>query len=157
LIWVNGEAPVIDRLFSLPFDRLAQPLGSAASELRFAAPFAGCRRRAGWNAAFPGLGCPTNEIDKPFISILTIALLCAETPSHDDENAIGGHPPSGEQTQSGTRRFVETRRVCRVEAKLDRGGDLVDVLSTGAAGPNEDLFDLVLVDRDAVGDRHHLR
>ena len=42
-----------------------------------------------------------------------------------------------------------------IEAELDRGGDLVDVLSARAAGANEDLFDLVLVDRDAVGDRDH--
>ena len=43
-----------------------------------------------------------------------------------------------------------------IEAELDGGGDLVDVLPAGAAGANEDLFDLVLVDRDAVGDRDHL-
>jgi len=30
----------------------------------------------------------------------------------------------------------------RIEAKLDRCRDLVDVLSTGAAGADEDLFDL---------------
>jgi hypothetical protein len=30
-------------------------------------------------------------------------------------------------------------------------------LSAGAAGANEDLFDRVLVDRDAIGDRYHLQ
>ena len=43
-----------------------------------------------------------------------------------------------------------------IKAELDCCGDLVDVLSAGAAGANEELFDLALVDRDAVGDRDHL-
>src|SRR6516225_4813190 len=151
LRWINGEMRVVDRLF----DRLAQALGSAAGELRFATSFARRRRRACWNAPFPGLGRSTNEVDQPPVSVLAIALLRPETPRHDDENAVGGHPPSGEQAQSGSRRFVEARRAEGIEAELDRGGDLVDVLSAGAAGANEDLFDLVLVDRDAVGDRDH--
>src|SRR5208282_2272155 len=156
LTWVNGEMRVVDRLFDLLFDRLAQPLGSAAGELTFTTAFAGSRCRACRDPALPRLSCSTNQIDQPFISVLAIALLRPETPRHDDENAINGHPPSGEQAQSGSRRFVEARRVEGIEAELDRGGDLVDVLSAGAAGANEDLFDLVLVDRDVVGDRDHL-
>src|SRR6516162_7601159 len=45
--------------------------------------------------------------------------------------------------------------MCRIEAELDRGGDLVDVLSAGAAGADKNLFDFILVDRDAVGDPDH--
>jgi len=148
---------VIDRLFDLLFDRLAQALGSAAGELRFAASFAGCRRRACWNAPFPGLGRSTNEVDQPLVSVLAIALLRPEAPRYDDENAIGGHPPPGEQAQSRTGRFIEARRLEGIEAELDRGGDLVDVLSAGAAGADENLLELVLVDRDVVGDRDHFR
>ena len=43
--------------------------------------------------------------------------------------------------------------MCRIEAELDRGGDLVDVLPARATGVDEDFFDFVLGDRDAVGDR----
>lgn len=154
---VNLEMPVIDRSFDLLFDRLAQALCAPAGELSFATAFAGCRCRACRDPALLRLSRTTNQIDQPFISVLAIALLRPKTPRHDDENAIGGHPPSGDQPQSGTRRFVEARRVEGIEAELDRGGDLVDVLSAGAAGANEDLFDRVLVDRDAVGDRYHLQ
>ena len=46
--------------------------------------------------------------------------------------------------------------MCRIEAELDRGGDLVDVLPARATGVDEDFFDFVLGDRDAVGDWGHL-
>src|SRR6516225_10639415 len=45
--------------------------------------------------------------------------------------------------------------MCRIEAKLDRGSDLVDILSARAAGPDKTLFDFILVDRDAVGEPDH--
>ena len=156
LPWTNGEMCIVERSFDLLFDRLAQPLGSAAGELGFATAVAGCRCRACRDPALPRLSSPANQINQPFKSVLAIAFLRPETPRHDDENAICGHSPSGEQAQSGSRRVVEARRVEGIEAELDGGGDLVDVLSAGAAGANEDLFDLVLVDRDAVGDRDHL-
>jgi hypothetical protein len=147
---------IVERSFDLLFDRLAQPLGSAAGELGFATAVAGCRCRACRDPALPRLSRSSNQIDQPFKSVLAIAFLRPETPRHDDENAIGGHAPSGQQAQSGSRRVVEARRVEGIEAKLDGGGDLVDILSARAAGANEDLLDLVLVDRDAVGDRDHL-
>jgi len=153
---INGEMCIVEQSFDLLFDRLAQPLGSGAGELGFATAVAGCRCRACRDPALPRLSRSANQIDQPFKGVLAIAFLRPETPRHDDENAIGGHPPPGEQTQSGSRRVVEVRRVEGIEAELDGGGDLVDVLSAGAAGANEDLFDLVLVDRDAVGDRDHL-
>src|ERR1700757_136565 len=138
------------------FDRLAQPFGSAAGKLGLATAFAGCRCRACRDPALPGLSRPANQIDQPFKSVLAIAFLRPKAPRHDDENAVGGHPPSSQQAQSGSRRVVQARRAEGIEAELDCGGDLVDVLSARAAGANEDLFDLVLVDRNAAGDRDHL-
>ena len=40
-------------------------------------------------------------------------------------------------------------------SKSSVGGELVYVLAAGATGANKDLFDLVLVDRETVGDRYH--
>jgi|SRR6516162_8742420 len=100
---------VADRSIDLPLDRLAQALGAAAGELCFATPFARCRRRACRDAPFAALGRPTNEIDQPFISVLAIALLRAESPRHDDDHAFGRHPSPGEPAQSRTRWFVEAR------------------------------------------------
>ena len=96
-----------------------------------------------------------NKIDQPFIGFSAIALLRPEVPRDDDDHAIRGHPPPGERTQPCACRLIEIRRARRVEAELHRGGDLVDVLAAGAAGANKDLFDLVLVDRETVGDRYH--
>ena len=45
-------------------------------------------------------------------------------------------------------------RAAHVEAQLDRGRDLVDVLPAGAGGAHEAFLDLPLVEHDLVGDAH---
>ena len=92
---INGEMCIVEQSFDLLFNRLAQPLGSAAGELGFATAVAGCRCRACRDPALPRLSRSSNQIDQPFKSVPAIAFPRPETPRHDDENAIGGHPPSG--------------------------------------------------------------
>jgi len=144
-----------NRSLNRPRDRLALPFGASAGELGFAAPLTRGGGRTRRNAPLLGLGRPLDEIDQPFIGVLPISLLRAKTPRHDDDYAIGGHSPPSMPAQAHARRFVEARRACRIEAKLHRGGDFVDVLPAGAAGPDKALFDLALVERDAVGDPDH--
>src|SRR4030095_3397769 len=42
-----------------------------------------------------------------------------------------------------------------VEAKLDGGRDLVDVLASGSRGPDKAFVDLTLVERQRIGDPDH--
>jgi hypothetical protein len=72
-----------------------------------------------------------------------------------DSETLRGHPPPGNQAQSRANSVVEARRAGGVEAELDRRGDFIDVLPTGATGAQENLLDLALVDRNALGDRDH--
>ena len=130
---------VVDGLIGRPLDRLTQPLGLAAGELCLVAPFAGCRRRARRYAPFFGLRRSTEKIDQSLIRIPPITLLGAEAPRHDDDDAVGRHPPAGEQAQALNCPLVEARCTCGIEPKLDCRRDLVDVLSAGAAGASEEI------------------
>ena len=51
--------------------------------------------------------------------------------------------------------FAERGRAVDREAELDRGRDLVDVLPARAAGADEMLLDLPLVERDVPRDLDH--
>jgi len=42
-----------------------------------------------------------NKIDQPFIGVLAIALLRPEAPRHDDDHAVGSHPPPSVEINFG--------------------------------------------------------
>src|SRR5690606_37919127 len=81
--------------------------------------------------------------------ILAVAFLGAETLGIDHQHAIGGHAAVATRQQAFAHRLGQRGRVGDVEAQLDRGRDLVDVLPARSAGADEPFDELVLRDRDA--------
>ena len=72
----------------------------------------------------------------------------------DHQHAVGGHTPAGETRE--TRAHVGREPgPGDVEAQLDRGRELVDVLSARAGRADEAFLDVALVDRDGAGDADH--
>jgi hypothetical protein len=146
---------VLSHSFQRLLNRLTQKLCAAANELYPVAAFARRRSRACWYTRLAGMRGSFEQVDEPFIGVAAIALLCSKTPCCDDEHTLGGHSPPGNQAQSRQHPFVETGRACRIETKLDRCCNFIDVLSTGATGADEDLLDLVRSDSDALGNADH--
>lgn len=71
----------------------------------------------------------------------------------DDDNTIVGQSLPGELFEPRPNRIGQVRRSPCIEAKLDRGLDLLDVLAAGAGGPHERFMQLVLVQGDPRGNR----
>lgn len=115
-------------------------------------------RRKGGTGRNPGLGPMCRLFQQPQQSVqrvLPVALLRAKTPGGDDDDAILGHPLTGEPGQARFEIIGQRGRPQGIEPQLHRGLDLVDVLPTGAGSPDEIKNDLLLGDRYGAGDAQH--
>ena len=87
-----------------------------------------------------------NHLRQPAARVGAVRLLRSETPRGDDELAAAGDAAAGDLLQPlvGVGMKAEPEQV---DAKLDRGRDLVDVLPAGAGRGEEGLAERVLRDR----------
>src|SRR5262249_23409249 len=81
-----------------------------------------------------------------------VAVLGAEALCADDEHAVLRQPAPREGLQPGAYRRRQRARTAHVEAQLDRRRDLVHVLAARAGSAHKALLQLVLVERQFVGD-----
>src|SRR5262245_19870000 len=134
---------------------LPQALDLGATFLRLDPPLA---RSLGW------LGRPArdrahrgapDELDQPVERVLAVGLLRAVALRLDHQHALAGEPSAGEPLEPRTHLGGQARRAAHVEAQLDRGRDLVDVLPARAGGADEALLELALVDLDSTADAYH--
>ena len=84
--------------------------------------------------------------------VLAVTVLGTETLCIDDQHAFAGHAPVAAGQQARAQRLGQRRRAGHVEAQLDGGGDLVDVLATGAAGAHEPLDEFRIRNRQVRAD-----
>src|SRR5579862_1167288 len=96
-----------------------------------------------------------DQVEEARQCILTIARLGTVALRDDDKHTFIGQPRAREPLQPIAHIVWEGRRVPYVEAKLHRGGKLVDVLPTRARGAHETLVDFALVDGNVGGDMNH--
>src|SRR5690606_15371238 len=136
-----GSVPVADRALALE---------GTALLLGFQPPLARGTRRPGRHALARRLPAGFDEGGEPLACVLAITLLGAEALGVDDQHALRGHPPVAAGQQPLAHRLGQGRRAGDVEAQLHRGGDLVDVLATGARRTHETLGDLRLRDVDRL-------
>ena len=94
------------------------------------------------------------ELDQPRQRILPVARLGAMALRIDDEHALARQAAAGEPLEPPPD-LVGQVRAGDVEAQLDRGRDLVDVLAARSRGAQEALLDAALVDRNAGRDANH--
>src|SRR5580704_14453256 len=133
----------------------AQVLDAAAALLAFDAALARGLGRSGRPPLDRRDGGLADQLDQAVERILPIAAPGAVALRDDDQHAVAGQPRAGEPLQTGAHVVRQRRRVAYVEAKLNRGRQLVDVLAARPRRAHEALFDFALVDRDVGGDADH--
>lgn len=135
--------------------RCSQPLDLGAPGLGVqSSPFRG-KRRPCRPARLWRHGGAADQIDKPGEGFGAIALLLAEALRLYNKHAVIVHAPAGEAPQAGKEIWFNRGRAGRIEAQLDRGRQLVDVLPAGPGGADEALGEFALVDRQGRGDLNH--
>jgi hypothetical protein len=132
-------------------------LNAGTALLAFYSAFARGSRRPGRAALYRDDCCLPDQIDEPIERILAIARLGAVALRDDDKNAVVGQPRAGEALQALADVVRQRRRVPHIEAKLDCGGKLVDVLAAWPRGAHEGFLDFTLVDGDVGSDVNHGR
>jgi hypothetical protein len=70
-------------------------------------------------------------------------------PRDDEHAAVVVETLAGERTQARLDALVQGGRVQEIEAQLDGGGDLVDVLAAGPGGADEADLEVAVRDLDA--------
>ena len=73
----------------------------------------------------------------------------------NDDDPIAGQSRAGQALQPGADLRRQRGRVARVEAKLHRAGNFVDILPARSRGANEGFGDLAFVEGNVGGDRNH--
>ena len=111
------------------------------------------QERADKAAARQAAGLPAPAEEQ---SVLPIALLVAKALRHDDDGAVLRHALSRDARQLLAQMVRKIGRR-RIEAQLDRRGDLVDVLPARPRGAHEALLDQALVDRNGRCHLNHGR
>src|SRR3954451_528112 len=101
------------------------------------------------------LGGAPDQVEEALLGVLAVALLGAVALGGDDQDAIAGQAAAGEALQALAHGLGQAGRAADVEAELDGGGELVDVLAAGARAADEALLQLALVEGDRVGDLDH--
>ena len=135
----------------------AQALHGAATTLVLEPTLARSGCRAGWPSGHRSRCCLVDKRDKPIERILPVTLLGTVFLCRDDQHAIAGHSSSGQSLKALLNILWYGSRMAYVEAKLHRGRDLVDVLTTGPRRANENFLDVTLVDGDGWTDTDHGR
>src|SRR3954447_14381312 len=101
------------------------------------------------------LGGAADQVEEALLGVLAVALLGAVALGGDDQDAVAGQPAAGQLLEALAHGLGQARGAADVEAELDGGGELVDVLAAGAGAADEALFKLPLVEGDRVGDLDH--
>ncbi len=108
-----------------PFARTLLPL------VVHPAPFRSARRTCG--AAQLGRRCRfADQCGQTFARVFAIARLAAEALRGDHQDAGGGQALAGQLDEALAHRCRQALGLRNVKAQFNRGGDLVDVLATGA-------------------------
>ena len=134
---------------------LSRRLNFAALSFLLQTPFPLGHSRSCLYAALGSFGRPSNQCDQTVQRILTIALLGAKALGLDDDNALIGHPFSGQSGQPVTDITRQIGGFGRVEPELDGRGHLVDILPAGSRGTDEIIPDIPFVNPNMGGDLNH--
>ncbi len=118
----------------------------------FQLAFLGCPGWFGFQAGFGFSRGFSDECYQAIQRVLSILGLGSESFCLYDQNALLGHPVSGQPDQAGSGVLGETGGMADVKAELHRSGDLVHVLSAGTGGPDEIEGDLTFVNGNGRGD-----
>src|SRR5690348_3827162 len=78
------------------------------------------------------LGGAADQVEEALQGVLAVALLGAVALGGDDQDAVAGKAATGEALQALAHRLGQAGRAADVEAELNGGGELVDVLAAGA-------------------------
>ena len=109
------------------------------------APLLGGLRQPGRGAFLGRNGCQLDQFHQALTRGFAVAGLGAVLAAVDHQHAVGQRLAPGERLETQLHVWRQ-RRVVDVEAELDRGRHLVDVLATGTRGPHEPF---VYVKRDS--------
>src|SRR5690606_7748957 len=134
----------------------AAALDRTALALGLQPPRLGRARGPGGDARLRRTQAGVDERVQAFARVLAVALLGAEALGLDHQHALVGQAPVAAGQQALAHRLGQRRRVGHVEAQLDRGRDLVDVLAAGAAGADEAFDDFAFGYLDVHGRRRHV-
>ena len=108
--------------------------------------------RTGWPAHPRGNRSTADEIEQTLQRILPVAALGAVTLRDDDQKAVARKPGASQPFKPHTHVLRQRRRGADIEAQLNRGCELVDILPARPRRAHEAFFDFVLVDADAGSD-----
>src|SRR5215831_959554 len=135
--------------------RAAQAFDARAALFRFEPALAGAGGRLGrpaWNRRHGGAA---DQIGETLARILAVALLGAVALGVDHDHALAGEASAGEPLEPRAHVVGKARRAARVEAKLHRARELVDILPAGTGRADEMLLELALADADRRSDADH--
>jgi len=120
------------------------------------ATLARCLSRPG-RPPHPRLDCrAADQFEEAIERILTVAPLRAVSLRDDDQNAIAREPGAAESLKPRSHFLRQRWRLPHIEAKLDRGRELIDILPARARSAHEAFFDFALVDADLCVDADHV-
>ena len=131
-------------MFGLAAAALGFQPAPPGSEGRFC-PVAGLRRRGGL----------TDQTDQPVHCIPAILILCTESPGGYDQDALPGHPSSGQSSETPADIGGKRGGPARVKPKLDSSGNFVDILPSRSRGPDKILLDLAFINCYAICYTNH--
>jgi hypothetical protein len=134
---------------------MAQTLEAGAVFFGIDPALARCLWRPG-RSPLPRLDCRTaDQFDEAVERILTVAPLRAMTLRGDDQNAVAREPGADEPLKPRAHTLLQRWRSPHVEAKLDRGRELVDILPAWTRRANKAFFEFAFVDADMGVDADH--
>src|SRR5207342_3719796 len=127
-VWLGWHAVSGPPARSVPVPGRAIALDRTASALFVQSALLGRARRARGNAWLRGAQAALDEGAQPFARVLAVALLGAEALRAQHQHALVGDAAITLGEQARAHGLGQARRIRDVEAQLDRGGHLVDVL-----------------------------
>lgn len=133
----------------------AQFFDGAAFGLCIHAPLFCCARwprRPAVLRAFTGL---LKQFNQSQSGVFPISLLGPEPGGREDEDPILSQTLAGEALGPRADIGGKRGRIANVKTQLDRGGDFIDVLTTGARRTDKGFFDLLGVEVDPLGNLNH--
>src|SRR5690606_12679848 len=139
---------------SVPVAHGAPALARTAFALGIHAPGLGGTAGPGGHALLRRRAAGLDERRQPLARVLAVAVLGAEALGVEYQHAVVGETAIALGEQAFAHGFGQRRRVGDVEAQLDRGRDLVDVLTAGTRRAHEALDDFGVRDVDGRRSRH---
>jgi disulfide bond formation protein DsbB len=133
----------------------ARAFGGAAFALGFEAAFARGPRGARGLARLGLVARLADEFEQALEGVGAIAVLHAKALRGDGDHALARSAAAGKCYQPRPYVVGQRRRMRGVEPQLYCGGDLVDVLTAGAGGAHELLFEFGILQSDVARDANH--